>query len=269
MNNKARQYTLVELLVAMAILVIMMGFLFQFVIGAQRIWHASEKTNYQFDYSQVVFDVMEQDLKAMQFSTYPGETMPFYMKRDPNTEGGGSYKDYLTCAMFSNFTSSKYSPSNEASKVGTYPVIFYFDSTHNKFYRCAIDDTSYKRNDGSAFIISNLCYLFGAEYKKNTDFFGYFKNNILNSSLDQFDILAEGVENVEIGVFFGDENEPSPPTHINPTSLNNSDHYANAKPKAFKITLTMYDKEADSLEGQARQKRRDETRRVFTKIIFL
>ena len=58
-------FTLVELMVAMAILVIMMGFLFQFVNGARRIWTASASTAEAFDDAQIVLQVMENDLKHL------------------------------------------------------------------------------------------------------------------------------------------------------------------------------------------------------------
>ena len=80
--GKSRAYTLVELLVAVAILVIMMGFLFQFVIGAQRIWSASEKKASAFDTAQIAMDVIETDLHNMQYASdddAPGRTMPFYL----------------------------------------------------------------------------------------------------------------------------------------------------------------------------------------------
>ena len=41
MNKSRHNFTLLEILVAVAVLVIMMSFLFQFVISAQRVWAAS------------------------------------------------------------------------------------------------------------------------------------------------------------------------------------------------------------------------------------
>jgi len=58
-----RNFSLVELMVAMAILIIMMGFLFQFVNGARRIWMSSTVTAEAFDDGQIVLQVMENDLK--------------------------------------------------------------------------------------------------------------------------------------------------------------------------------------------------------------
>ena len=62
-----KYYTLVEIMVAMAILVIMMGFLFQFAIGAQRIWSASESTSTTFDQAQIALQLLENDLQSVLF----------------------------------------------------------------------------------------------------------------------------------------------------------------------------------------------------------
>jgi hypothetical protein len=50
-------------MVAMAILIIMMGFLLQFVNGARRIWMSSTVTAEAFDDGQIVLQVIENDLK--------------------------------------------------------------------------------------------------------------------------------------------------------------------------------------------------------------
>jgi len=62
-NRQRRNFSLVELMVAMAILLIMMGFLFQFVNGARRIWMATTATAETFDDGQIALQVMENDLK--------------------------------------------------------------------------------------------------------------------------------------------------------------------------------------------------------------
>ena len=60
-----RAFTLVEIMVTMAILVVMMSFLFQFVLGAQRVWSGTTKDMEMFEQAQIIFDVMETDLKNM------------------------------------------------------------------------------------------------------------------------------------------------------------------------------------------------------------
>ena len=66
-------FTLVELLVAMVILVVMMGFLFQFTIGAQRIWAATTSDDEAFQSSQILMQVLTEDLENIMFSPYSNE----------------------------------------------------------------------------------------------------------------------------------------------------------------------------------------------------
>jgi len=55
-------FTLVEMMVAMAVLVIMMSFLFQFVIGAQRIWSSSSGTADTYDQASILLTYMQKDI---------------------------------------------------------------------------------------------------------------------------------------------------------------------------------------------------------------
>ena len=249
--HKAKRYTLVEIMVAMAILVIMMGFLFQFVIGAQRIWSASTKTSSVFDKAQIVFDVIETDIKNAQFSDEPGREMPFYVRAlatpDVPANMEGTY-----CGMFTN-TSSTGTAGHATEAVETYPVLIYFMNQTHRIYRCAVDQERYRFSNGTETTIPNW-YLFGSNF--SADFFANFVNPFFSSNADRVDELADGVEDLVIQTLF----RPG-------VSLTNG--YAPERPRAVRITLTLYDPEADRLEGAAMTTRRDETRRVFSKIIFM
>ncbi len=65
MNKVRHNFTLLEILVAVAVLVIMMGFLFQFVISAQRVWAASTARTYMADQANAVFQLMAEDLSQV------------------------------------------------------------------------------------------------------------------------------------------------------------------------------------------------------------
>lgn len=232
-----KHYTLVEIMVAMAILVIMMGFLFQFVIGAQRIWSASTRTGSLFEKAQIVFDVLETDLKNAQFSDEPGREIPFYVKKDSTTED-------VYLGLMSNFTST--AESAPETIVDTYPVLYLFKKINNLLYRCAVDSSTFDSTPVSQW------YCFGMD--TSTDYFYQLINatgSPFENKLDKFDIIANGVEGVTIQAM--------------PTVTG----YATERPKAVKVTLTLYDPEADKLEGEAITIRKKETTRVFTKIIFM
>ena len=65
MKQFRHNFTLLEILVAVAVLVIMMGFLFQFVISAQRVWAASTARTYLADQANIVFQLMSEDFDQM------------------------------------------------------------------------------------------------------------------------------------------------------------------------------------------------------------
>lgn len=65
MKQFRHNFTLLEILVAVAVLVIMMGFLFQFVISAQRVWAASTARTYLADQANIVFQLMAEDFNQM------------------------------------------------------------------------------------------------------------------------------------------------------------------------------------------------------------
>ena len=83
--NIRHNFTLVELLVAMVVLVVMMGFLFQFTIGAQRIWTATTSEDDAFQNAQILMQVLGDDLENAMFSlsdTNPDDYIPFYIKKN-------------------------------------------------------------------------------------------------------------------------------------------------------------------------------------------
>ena len=64
-HRHSSRYTLVEILVAVAVLVIMMGFLFQFTIGAQRIWASTTARMTVADQAQGILNLLTDDLGQM------------------------------------------------------------------------------------------------------------------------------------------------------------------------------------------------------------
>lgn len=58
-------FSLIELLVAVAVLVILMGFLFQFTGSAQKLWSSNTARTEMSSQAEVVFDVLQKDLEKM------------------------------------------------------------------------------------------------------------------------------------------------------------------------------------------------------------
>ena len=99
---KKRAFTLVEIMVTMAILVVMMSFLFQYVIGAQRIFTSSNRQAVLFDDAQIVLGLMENDLQNMVVSNEPGREIPMFYEK-----GTFSSKTYHILMMVTSGESTK------------------------------------------------------------------------------------------------------------------------------------------------------------------
>ncbi len=65
MKQFRHNFTLLEILVAVAVLVIMMGFLSQFVISAQRVWASSTARTQLADQANTVFQLLGEDFNQM------------------------------------------------------------------------------------------------------------------------------------------------------------------------------------------------------------
>ena len=74
-----RAFTLLELLIAMALLSVMMMMLMQMVFQTQRLWRLNNATNRMFEQSRLVFDVVEHDLRSAYSSNITGKTTGFYI----------------------------------------------------------------------------------------------------------------------------------------------------------------------------------------------
>ncbi len=285
---KNRPYTLVEVMVALAVLVLMMSFLFQFVIGAQRVWHGNTRRTSLFEKAQVVFDVLEQDLKASRFSADAGRQIPFYLNQSTMSKDMGKDLDgnditsKVTKELYFGMWTATDSEGKEETGdhgetlAGTYPVLYFFTQDEssdyyrkfrNTLYRCTIDDNSFA---GSSFDKNLIWYSFG--YDKDNASNDYYKSliqtndpqNPFYNNLDECDVIADGILNINIEVL--------PAT---------TDHYFTTRPKAVRVSLTLYDPasvtrttasmssdQKDEIEKQ-NMKKIQETSRSFSKIIFI
>lgn len=263
-NIQKRHFTLVELMVAMGVLVIMMGFLFQFTIGAQRIWNASSRQTTSFSTAQVVMDVLNDDLQNMRYSNDAYETMPFYVHKDG---------DDLTMCFFTDCPSSP-GPCwvSDILQAGTYTVLYYYDSASHKLHRCMLDREKIDYIGGSRPINPGFNWrLYGINIPADgeTDPFETFKQRVsLTSPSDIFkklDILAENVTKFDIGVFFGNEDDEALEANksFNPSAPSStpSKYYAKKKPVSVRISF--------ELETDKNAKPGEETKYSFSKVLFL
>jgi len=76
---RQRRFTLVELLAAMAVLVVMMFLLFRFIAGAQRAWSVATSNQEVYEKSRIAFDLITRDLQSAvaRADDVPGEDILF------------------------------------------------------------------------------------------------------------------------------------------------------------------------------------------------
>lgn len=144
-NKISRYFSLVELLIAMAILVIMMGFLFQFTIGAQRVFSASTSDSGAFEDTNLAFKLLDQDLKRMVFhsrSSYPGREIPmyFYEGQDANA------KEIKYLAFVTSTRCLNNDNNNDYRHVNSYLVIYRYKEATGTLERYVMDTTVDSRN---------------------------------------------------------------------------------------------------------------------------
>lgn len=76
---RRRHFTLIELLAAMAVLVLLMMMLFRFVGSAQSAWSASETNTRIYENARIAFEVITRDLQSAVASSRDGQKIPFYV----------------------------------------------------------------------------------------------------------------------------------------------------------------------------------------------
>lgn len=149
-----RLFTLVEIMVALAMLMLMMSFLFEFVLSSQKLWRASENQARVFDDAQVALTIIGDDLRNMEYNDEVGRSLPYYrfkakdgltMKvKVPGEEKTVSVDVYV---FFSQFHSK-----NDTEDMGVYPIVYvYVPSSENhgepvasrRLYRLQLDNIAW------------------------------------------------------------------------------------------------------------------------------
>ena len=264
--KKHRAFTLVEIMVTMAILVVMMGFLFQFVLGAQRVWSGTTKDMEMFEQAQVIFNVMEADLKNM-ICEVPNENPDGGMQMYLDTESAGdddkgsrlNQMCFMTSyASEADETTGIQNAKNRLTKrVGVYPVCYQlvpiFEEGKPPFrlyrYNC---DRIVKNDKSPFFAYANDNSEEGASDAssfKNT-LKAYKKNSLKDDEKDELRALvSEEIETLKVQVF--------------PEQKDNN--LLTKKPISVKLTVKLRQKE----ENRQKNSVKTPEMRTFTKIIFV
>ena len=237
-----RHFTLVELMIAMAVLVIMMGFLFQFIISAQRLWSASNNNDILFEQAQLCFDLLEKDLKAaivQDEETNPGRALSYELiaaKFDGNSDPSKPLLLCLVTQVDSNL------PVNDTTGSAAFPVIYYvIPDTGQKFcrlYRRVIDEVISSKYPLECFGMT------AADFKDWSESIA-----TVMPGETQY-LLCDNVVSIQI--------------FRNPTIKTDF-----VLPEVVKITLELMEPSAALKASQISNDNPEATTRIFTKTIFL
>lgn len=234
--RRIRFFTLVEIMVAMVVLLILMGFLFKFLWSAQQAWSLSETDSRIYENAQIAMDLICRDLRAAVASDFQGGEIPFWTNNPAAASTAWAQQDVICFAAAVEPHSSD--AEADLSEVKYSCCTDQTDSTNGKYaYWLRRSVTSDKTSSGTC-----------AEW----NFYGVTSGDswIDGQSRDR---VIDGVKDFRID------------------TLPNVSGTRNELPRAVRVTLTLVDARAfDPATPEAlRDKLEDQTCRTFTRMIFL
>ena len=145
MQRRAR-FTLIEIMVALAVFAVLMASLMQFFSSAQKIWTTSSSKTEMFENARLALDMITRDLQS---TYYSDQHSPFYVDYATNTLSMISYTNNI--------------PTGATSRICL--VQYHLNSTDNKLYTYVIANNSGNWNivyplgtatsfDGTAYLTS-------------------------------------------------------------------------------------------------------------------
>ena len=250
-----RAFTLVEIMVTMAILVVMMSFLFQFVLGAQRVWSGTTKDMEMFEQAQIIFNVMEADLKNM-ICEVPKENpdggMQVYLDKESSGNDDSGNRLKKMCFMTSYLSEAEEDgddDNNLTKRVGVFPVCYQLVSIPGsseppfRLYRYNCDRIAKK--DGSSKSPFFAYATFNSDDFEDT-LLAYQQVALKSDEKDELrELISEEIQTLKIQVF--------------PESMDGN--LLKKKPISIKLTVKLRQKEQN--------KDKTPEMRTFSKIVFV
>ena len=268
-RHTTKRFTLLEILIATIVLVIMMGFLFQFVNSAQRLWSASENTTVIFDQAQLALQFLENDLMNAHFVSdqeYPGHAIPMGGYNDSND----NHKFFLVTQDSSN-----------TGGIGTYLVMYTWsvensdtesigESEGNSVARTTGELARYVR-EAPVIESQGAHFFYGLDLSNNDA----EKNTIISNVLKDLEadatkreVIATGIQSLQIEIPEGGKMEKL-------ITAKDENYFFKTIPRILRITFNIYDASAVKIltdagaDSDVVEQKKSETARTFSKIIFL
>jgi len=243
-----RHFTLIELMAAMAVLVIMMGFLFKFIVSSQNLWTASERNSRIYENAQIFFELFGRDLSSAVASNRPGQEIAFWVgPTDAPTRGDDADEDLLAFATMS--------PSGSHGKTKIWEVHYKWGNIGADPGRCLIRRSVVADTDSEG------------DADPDWDFYGKALADasewVDTDNRAEAQEVIDGVEGIEIACYLADGEVDAVTGKPKPCL---SKAYPEV-PAQVKITLTLVDQRA--LDNGLTGAKLDISRRTFTKVILL
>jgi|GEM_PF-4336295 len=259
-THRLHRFTLVEIMVTLAIIVVMMGFLFHFVIGAQRIWSATSKGSEMFEEAQIILQVLESDLKGMVCELAednPSGAFPVTFTRSASDELQELF--FMSSQSAVNVDGLTTDEEKLTPRVGVFPVYYKLVSVTGsgnppfKLYRGVFD---------RAFGTTDPFFAVGIENKANlgTELQAYLQaadNDNDGSKSKIYDVLSENIETLKVKFY---------PEEVG------TNGFLEIAPISAKIELKLRQSQSEAERKAAElnpEKEKDVSKRVFSKIVFL
>ncbi|MCF7854073.1 MAG: prepilin-type N-terminal cleavage/methylation domain-containing protein [Candidatus Pacebacteria bacterium] len=229
-----RCFTLVELLVAMAVLVILMSVLFQFTGAARRAWLGTSSNTRIYENSRIAMELLARDIKNAVASDTLGEEIPFYIyNHDPV-----SMPEIITIV----------SPTD-------------IDTTSQESRLCEVT-YAHSTNGTNEYTLQRQAI---GDNNAQWDFFGNTGSGWQNTPATRdYQEVIRGVDDVTITCHQADGSAFA--TGALP-------YEANQLPAFVEISLTLFDENLmrlkDTLSLGVWQEQKRKTLRTFTRIVFL
>ena len=236
-----RHFTLVELMAAMVVLVIMMGFLFKFITSSQDLWSASERNSRVYENAQIFFELVDRDLGGAMVNDIPGQEISFWIGDPDSTE-----KDFLT------MVSTMPPPDESVPDVCEvhYKLFPTSSSTIFVLKRAVVAQKKWDNSDPPVLVLDPDWDFYGQD-TASTAWIG-------NDGGDWQEVI-DGIETITMECYGADGTAMTPPKS-----------YPDL-PTAVKFTITLVDQKVVDLglSGSALDDRLAASRRQFTRVVFL
>ncbi len=232
-HNRRQPFTVVELVVTVAVLIIMMGILVRFVSQAQFAWNQSRTNVRMYEGARLFFDVIGRDLQSMVTSDDPGQQINY------TVDNGELPTDWFLAFVTASGIGSKTTDPAKLMEIG-------YSFANNEITRTMTRSGSMHLDDGG-----NT----GSGYSDDWDFLNASAGTWANTGLSaESSVVISGVRSVSVQAWSDSL-----------TVVNDAADDTTKAPIRVTVTLSFFDPKMEPLPTA----KQNESLRTITKTIFI